>query len=255
MESRYHHATGLVLKHYTLGENDRRVYILAPGLGKIVAKARGAKKLTSPFTSRLSPLNVCNMLLYRTPGNSWTITQCQTETSYGNLQTNLTSSSLALSIIDIAYRCTEEGHPSDQLYQLTIEALSILNTIKSEKKAELLFAAYQLQVFETLGLLPSFSSCIRCHHKIDIETLEGWHPMEILCSTCLNQMNHLIRDRFDKSYLKLMNFMKKHTLSEALMIKIDSMQQKEINQILQLFWNVQTFSVPKSLDVLASLRA
>ena len=255
MESRYHHVTGLVLKHYALGENDRRVYILTPDLGKIAAKARGAKKLTSPFTSRLSPLNVCNMLLYKTPGNSWTITQCQTEMTYRHLQANLTQSSIALGIVDIAYRCTEEGHPSHQVYNLTIEALRILDTLESESKSELLFAGYQLQIFEILGVLPSFSSCIRCHKKIDIETLEGWHPLEILCVTCLGQMNHLARDRFDTGYLKLLNFIKKHPLSEILTIKISETQQKEINRILQLFWNAQTFSVPKSLDVLASLRA
>ncbi len=254
MDSRYHHVTGLVLKHYTLGEHDRRVYILTPELGKIAVKARGAKKLTSPFTSRLSPLNVCNMLLYKRPGNSWTITQCQTETTYQYLQAHLTKSSIGLGIIDIAYRCTEEDHPSQQLYHLTIEALQILDMLKNEGKEDLLFAGYQVQVFEILGVLPSFSNCIRCHKKIDIEMIEGWHPLEILCATCLSQTNNLARNRFSTDYLKLLNFIKKHSLKEILTIKINVTQQREINQILQIFWNAQTFSIPKSLDVLASLR-
>jgi DNA repair protein RecO (recombination protein O) len=255
MDSRYYHVTGLVLKHYTLGEHDRRVYFLIPGLGKIAAKARGAKKLTSPFTSRLSPLNVCDLMLYRTPANSWTVTQCQTQESFANLQNGLVRSSLALSIIDIAYRCTEEGHPSDMLLELTLETLRLMNVLEDESKCELLFQAYQFQTLDILGVLPSFSSCVRCHTRIELENLEGWHPLEILCNTCLANTNHVAYEIFDNNYLKLLNFIRRQPLRNILKVKIERAEQREISRILLMLWNAQTFSVPKSIGVLDSLHA
>lgn len=259
MDSRYHHATGLVLKHYTLGESDRRVIFLIPGLGKIAAKARGAKKLTSPFTSRLSPLNICQLLLYKTPGNSWTVTQCQTEENFPELQSSLLKSSLGLSIMDIVYRCTEEGHVSDQttdrLYHLTKETLQTMNALKDETKCRLLFQTYQIQTLDILGVLPSFSTCARCHKKIDLETLEGWHPLELLCTTCSQAANHLAYDLFDNSFLKLLNFMRKNSIRETLNIKLTTVQGKTMTQILLALWKAQAFSIPKSIDALESLHA
>lgn len=259
MDSRYHHATGLVLKHYTLGESDRRVIFLIPGLGKIAAKARGAKKLTSPFTSRLSPLNICQLLLYKTPGNSWTVTQCQTQERFPELQSNLLKSSLALSIMDIAHRCTEEGHDQDptstSLYQLTVQTLQAMNTLKDETKCHLLFQTYQLQTLDILGVLPSFSSCVRCHKKIDLETLEGWHPLELLCTECSLAANQLAYDLFDNSFLKLLNFIRKNSIGDILNIKLTPIQSKTMTQILLMLWKAQAFSIPKSIDALESLHA
>ncbi len=259
MDSRYHHATGLVLKHYTLGESDRRVIFLIPGLGKIAAKARGAKKLTSPFTSRLSPLNICQLLLYKTPANSWTVTQCQTQERFPELQTNLLKSSLALSMMDIVHRCTEEGHisdpTSDSLYRLTTQTLQTMNTLKDEVKAHLLFQTYQIQILDILGVLPSFSTCAKCHKKIDLETLEGWHPLELLCTTCSQAANHLAYDLFDNTYLKLLNFMRKSSIQEMLNIKLTPIQSKTMTQILLMLWKAQAFSIPKSIDALESLHA
>lgn len=255
MKSRYQHAIGLVLKHYTLGEHDRRVLFLAPGIGKISAKARGAKKITSPFIGRLSPLNICELLLYRTPGNSWTITQCQAKRTFHNLQSSLRTSSLALSIIDIATKCTEEDHPSDALYNCTIETLELLNTLEDETKCELLFQAYQIKILDILGILPSFSTCSHCHKKIDLETLDGWHPLELLCPSCLATTNHLTYHLFNNNYLKLLNFIRKKPFEEILKIRLNIDEEKDLKKILQMLWSAQTFSIPKSLGVLESLHA
>lgn len=252
MESRYYHVTGLILRHYSAGEHDRRVVFLAPGLGKIIAKARGAKKITSPFISRLSPLNVCELLLYKTPKDSWTIVQCQTEKNFPDLQSSYATSLIALSVIEIAFRCSQEGHSeahtSDGIYRITIETLDMLNDTKDESKHELIFQTFQLQVLDILGILPSFSTCINCHKKINIEELKGWNPVELRCGSCPKiernseyeyGMNNVI---FENQYLKLVNYLRKNSLKKILPIKFEMNDSKTLNQMLQIFWNAQSFS-------------
>ncbi len=258
MEQRYLTTHGLVLKHLSLGESDRRIVLLVPGVGKIIAKARGAKNLNSPFNGRLMPANICNLLLYRTPGGSWTITQCQTIETFGSLKQDLLKASLALAVLDIVDRCTEMETPSDELFALTkifLETIDSSQHQEKQEKTELLFLAYQIQILDILGILPSFTECVRCHKKVSIETLPGWHPLEMLCEICLHQSSQIAYELYENNYLKLLNFLRGRHLADSIKVKLSTAEQYTLKTILQTLWGAQSFSIPKSLGVLETLRA
>lgn len=258
-QQRHWNEFGLVLKRYTSGERDRQVIVFMRGIGKISVKARGAKKLTSPFISRLSPMNICQMVLYRTSSGHWTITQCETIHQFTPLQNTTEKNSIGLAILDIVDRCTEQNHPNPGLYDIAVETLSLLETTTDNEKITILFHIFQVKVFEMLGLLPSFSHCTECHQKLDITLVEKWNPLEIKCDPCLKKDETIHQKKqhqgFTKDYLKILNFMKKNPIHQSLKIEINTEASENITQILRMLWNVQTFSLPKSLDVLASLHA
>ena len=72
----------IVIAVYPARENDRRIELLTPSRGRIFATARGARKLQSPFISRLQPLNECEMLLYENTAGNWTIVEAKVKNSY-----------------------------------------------------------------------------------------------------------------------------------------------------------------------------
>jgi|GEM_PF-2026920 len=251
--SRHIQAKALVLKHYTSGEFDRRVVIFAENMGKVTARARGARKITSPFAGRLSPINFCDLLLYRTPKNTWTITEFRTINIFEKIKKNLEKSEIGLRIMEIVHRCTEAHHANNELLSLSMETLEMLEKLP-EKKHGLLFMTFQVKVLETLGLLPSFSSCSICHRKINMKELEKWHPTEIFCHPCKSKAGALTVS-FPKNQLKLLSFIKKNSIRETLKIALASSEGRTLNEILRIFWSGQTFSLPKSIDALSMPRA
>ena len=255
-QQRYWNTSALVLKHYPSGEKNRQVILFAKGIGKISTKARGAKNLTSPFVSRLSPMNICNVLLYRTSQSHWTITQCETISQFRPKIHSTKKAATAMAILDIIDRCTEAEHISDALYEVAVESLQKLDHMTDDKKIEQLFHIFQIKVFEILGLLPSFSHCTRCHQKINLERISSWDMLQITCSGCekYNPQNNP-RARFDRDYLKLMNFVKRNTIEHSLKISLNVEEQKDLKKMIRTLWNAQTFSLPKSFDVLESLHA
>lgn len=255
-QQRYWNESALVLKRYSAGEKDRQVILFIKGVGKISAKARGAKNLTSPFVSRLSPLNVCRVLMYRTSSGHWTVTQCETIREFAPETHSTQKAMLGLTILDIIDRCSEPEHVNDPLYEVAVETLEKLASIDDEGKMEQLFNIFQVKTFEILGILPSFSHCTRCHKKIDLDKISGWDMLQITCHECekLNPKRHA-RETFDKEYLKLLNYIQRNTTEASLKISLNKEQEKDVKRMIKTLWNAQTFSLPKSLDVLESLRA
>lgn len=255
-QQRYWNESALVLKRYSAGEKDRQVIVFIKGVGKVSAKARGAKNLTSPFVSRLSPLNVCRVLMYRTSSGYWTITQCETMHEFNPSSHSTQKAMIGLTMLDIIDRCSEPEHINDPLYDVAIETLEKLESMIDEKKMEQLFDIFQVKVFEILGILPSFSHCTRCHKKIDLDKISGWDMLQIACHECekYNPKRHA-RETFDKEYLKLLNYIKKNTVEASLKISLNHEEGKDMKKMIRALWNAQTFSLPKSFDVLESLRA
>ncbi len=255
-QQRYWNESALVLKRYSAGEKDRQVILYIKGVGKISAKARGAKNLTSPFVSRLSPLNTCRVLMYRAGSGYWTITQCETLREFTPEKHSTKKAIIGLTMMDIIDRCSEPEHVNDPLYEVTIETLEKLELMIDEKKMEQLFDIFQVKIFEILGILPSFSHCTRCHQKIDPEKISGWDMLQITCHDCekFNPKKHA-RETFNKEYLKLLNYLQKNTIEASLKISMDEDQNKDMKKMLRTLWNAQTFSLPKSFDVLESLHA
>lgn len=255
-QQRYWNESALVLKRYSSGEKDRQIILFLKGVGKVSARARGAKNLTSPFVSRLSPLNTCQVLLYRTHNGRWTITQCETIKEFAPLVHTTKKAAIGLGMLDIIDRCTLTEHGNDSLYELATETLEKLETMIDEEKIEQLFQFFQIKTFEMLGLLPSFSHCARCHKKINLEMISDWDMLQITCNECekYNQKRHA-REKFNGGYLKLLNYIRKNTIQASLKISLNNEEREDVKKMLRALWNAQTFSLPKSFDVLESLHA
>ncbi|MBU1992750.1 MAG: DNA repair protein RecO [Patescibacteria group bacterium] len=143
---------GLILKSRNLGENDKVVTILTPDLGKIEAKARGARRITSKLCGHLEILSVCDFALYKSTRGLFTITQGKQLKSFQALKGNLKLINEAIEIIELINLNTAEEQPIEGIFETTSRAL--LKMEKAKDKTEKITEEYLRDLLDILGLLP-----------------------------------------------------------------------------------------------------
>lgn len=146
----------VVLRTHKLSEADRIVTLLSRQHGKIRAVAKGVRRTTSKFGSRLEPFMVVDVQLYQ--GRSLdVITQVESISSYGApIAADYASFTAANVMVETADRLTEaEG--SLQQYLLLVGALRSL--ARHEHGPSLTLDSYLLRALSLAGWAPSFRNC------------------------------------------------------------------------------------------------
>lgn len=174
---------GVVLRTHKLGEADRIVTILTRRHGRIRAVAKGIRRTSSRFGSRLEPFMVADLQLYE--GRSLdTITQADTLASYGSdIVADYSSYTAANVMVETADRLSE-SEPGNNQYVLLLGALRSLS--RNEHLSEMTLASYLLRALSLAGWAPSFYDCARCQapgpHDTVLIQLGG-----AVCSACAPQ--------------------------------------------------------------------
>jgi DNA repair protein RecO (recombination protein O) len=145
----------VVLRTHQLGEADRIVTMLGRTRGKIRAVAKGVRRTTSRFGSRLEPFMVVDLQCYE--GRSLdVIQQAESLGSYGApIVTDYSSFTAANVIVETADRLTEDA--SLQQYLLLVGALRSL--ARGDHAASLVLDSYLLRALSIAGWAPSFGDC------------------------------------------------------------------------------------------------
>lgn len=157
--------SGVVLRTHKLGEADRIVTFLTREHGIVRAVAKGVRRTSSKFGSRLEPFMVVDLQLWtrNTSGRGLDIVnQAETIGSYGqHIAGDYPSYTAASAMVETAERLIpEESQPFPQLYILLVGALRSLS--RHEHPASLMFDAFALRALAVAGWAPSFSDCARC---------------------------------------------------------------------------------------------
>lgn len=173
--------TGVVLRTYRLREADRIVVIMTEQHGKIRAVARGVRKTTSKFGSRLEPMSHSRLLLVR--GRELDIvSQAESVESTAPLRSSLDRTSQAMAIIEAVDQLSIEREPDPQLYRMLVGALRSL----ADQPSPLTVAAFYLKVLAAAGVGPELQVCVRCGEDgsavqlVSFDTSEGG----VVCRSC-----------------------------------------------------------------------
>jgi DNA repair protein RecO (recombination protein O) len=145
----------VVLRTHQLGEADRIVTMLGRRRGKIRAVAKGVRRTTSRFGSRLEPFMVVDLQCYE--GRSLdVIQQAESLGAYGSpIAADYSTFTAANVIVETADRLTDEA--SLPQYLLLVGALRSL--ARGEHGASLTLDSYLLRALSIAGWAPSFADC------------------------------------------------------------------------------------------------
>lgn len=158
----------VVLRAYPLGEADRILNLLTEEHGLVRAVAKGVRKPSSRFGSRLQPLNQVQVLLYQ-GRNLATISSVDSVQLYGSrIAGDYVRWSAGHVLAEATERLvTEEHEPARPQYRLLASGLSALADAQHDPR--LVIDAFLLRSLATGGWAPSFSGCAQCGS-------EGPHP-------------------------------------------------------------------------------
>lgn len=170
----------VVLRTHQLGEADRIITLLSRQHGKVRAVARGVRRSSSKFGSRLEPFNHVDVQFAQGRGSLEVIAQCES-LHPSLLSIDYLRFTAAEVLVETADRLvTEEGAPALQQYRLLLGALRALE--RDLHPAALVVDSYLLRSLAIAGYGVAISECSGCGQR-DV----GWfapHGSGASCTNC-----------------------------------------------------------------------
>ena len=155
----------IVLRTHKLGEADRIITLLSRTHGRVRAVAKGVRRTTSRWGSRLEPFTHVDLQLAE--GRSLdVITQAETLTPFhSRLGLDYDRYTAGTAMLETAERLvTEERQPSLQQFLLLVGGLRALTTPETyaQRPPGAVLDSYLLRSLAVAGYAPSFDTCARC---------------------------------------------------------------------------------------------
>lgn len=148
---------GVVLRTYRLGEADRIIVVLTRGRGKVRGVAKGVRKTTSRFGSRLEPMSHVALQLYEGRDLD-TITQAESIDHFRSLRDDLDRIARASAMLEAADLMTHEREPAPRLYTMLLGALRTL----AAEDHPLIVPAFFFKLLALEGYQPMVEGCVTC---------------------------------------------------------------------------------------------
>lgn len=150
-----------MLRTHKLGEADRIVVLLTREHGQVRSVAKGVRRTSSRFGSRLEPFGVIDVLLHE--GRTFdVVTQVETITAHGpDLAADWELFTRATVMVETAERLTaDEAEGAHAQYLLLVGALNAL--ARRRHDPVLVLASYLLRALAIAGWAPSCFDCAVC---------------------------------------------------------------------------------------------
>jgi DNA repair protein RecO (recombination protein O) len=172
---------GMVLRTIRLGEADRIVTLMTEEHGKVRAVAKGVRRTTSKFGSRLEPLSHVALLGWQGRGDLDTINQVEVIDTFRPVREDLDRMSAAMSMLEVVDQIGQERHGNPELYGMLVGAIGVL----SERNSPMVAPAFFLKVLALEGSAPVLDVCVSCGQD-DAGQLVAFDPVEggVLCRAC-----------------------------------------------------------------------
>lgn len=176
----------IVLRKTKLGESDLILTMLAEDGSQVRAVAKGARKPTSQFASRLELYSVADILL--ASGKSLDIIkEARLIKGFERTRTSMEHAAGASCVAELLDRVTQLGLENRRLFDLTEAALGHLDHADDEQVPALTAAAL-LKAMAFSGFKPSLATCVCCGKDVNlardstlfVSHLEGG----VICSSC-----------------------------------------------------------------------
>lgn len=166
MADKTYRARVVVLRKTKLGESDLILTMLAEDGSQIRAVAKGARKPTSQFASRLELYSVADVLV--AGGRTLDIIkEARLEKRFERLRTSMEHAAGASCVSELLDRVTQLGLENGRLFALTVSALDHLDRADT-KAVPSLVAADLLKAMAFSGFRPSLAVCACCGKDVDL---------------------------------------------------------------------------------------
>jgi DNA repair protein RecO (recombination protein O) len=154
-------AEAVVLRTHKLGEADRIITLLTRSQGRVRAVAKGVRRTTSRWGSRLEPFTHVDLQLAE-GRNLDVVTQAETLSPFSaSLGADYERYTAGTAMLETAERLiVEDKQPSLQQFLLLVGGLRALTT--PDRPPGQVLDSFLLRSLAVAGYAPSFDACARC---------------------------------------------------------------------------------------------
>lgn len=150
---------GIILVEHNMGDFDKMLTMLTPGLGKISCAARGAKRFKSSLLVGSQFLCFGEYVLYKS-ATTYYINSCEPIEIFYNIRKDLDKLRYASYITKIIIDVTDENENAYKVLQLYLNTLYIIS--ETDKDLEFIVSIFKLKLMNILGFTPQIAKCINC---------------------------------------------------------------------------------------------
>ena len=175
--------SGIIIAENNLGDYDKMLTMLTPGLGKISCVAKGARRQRSALLAGTQFLCFGEYLMYK-GANTYNINSCETIEGFYNLRTDLDKLNYAVEITKIIRDVTEENENCYRILQLFLNTLYTLS--ETDKEPELILSTFKMKLLCILGFTPRITECTNCKQKENLRYF-SLKDNGFKCETCGKQ--------------------------------------------------------------------
>ena len=154
--------SGIIISENNLGDYDKMLTMLTPGLGKISCVAKGARRQKSALLAGTQFLCFGEYMMYK-GANTYNINSCETIEVFYKLRTDLDKLNQAVEITKIIRDVTEENQNCYKILQLFLNTLYTLS--ETDKNSDLINCIFKLKLLCLLGFTPRIEECTSCRQK------------------------------------------------------------------------------------------
>lgn len=143
---------GIIIKRQRVGETDNLITVFSKNFGKLILKAKGARKVTSRKSPYLEPYN--HVYLYVVKGKTIDIiTEVVAIESFSIIRSKLDKIAYGFKIIEVINRLLPERQPSELIFSLLVRTLKQLDKENSDQLNQII-EEFANQLLWGLGYLP-----------------------------------------------------------------------------------------------------
>lgn len=153
---------GIIISESKMGDYDKMLTILTPGMGKISCAARGARRTKSLLLAGTQILTFGEYMIFKGNG-TYNLNSCEIIESFYNLRIDLDKLNLAAEITKMVSLVTNENENSYKILQLYLNTLYMISETETDLK--FIESIFKLRLMGIIGYMPNIRECINCKQK------------------------------------------------------------------------------------------
>ncbi len=223
--------SGIIISENNLGDYDKMLTMLTPGLGKISCVAKGARRQRSTLLAGTQFLCFGEYLMYKGT-NTYTINSCEPIEVFYNIRTDLDKLNYAVSITKIIREVTEENENCYKILQLFLNTLYTLS--ETDKDPDLIMSIFKMKLLCYLGYTPRITECVNCKQKDKLEYF-SLKDNGFKCEPCSRQDKGCLR--MSESTMNAIKYIVMAPPKKLFSFSLKGESLAELNLITKLYFN------------------
>ncbi len=237
-----------------MGEADRLLTVLSREHGKLRLNAKGARKVGSRKGGHIELFARSRMLIARGRGGIDIVSQVEMTEAYRGLREDLTRSTYAHYIVELADAFAEEGSEQPELFDLLAEGLKWIETTNNLPLAARFF---EMQLLALAGFQPQVFFCAEQGEplqEVAPDEFYGWSPASggVLCPT--HAAGHGDSSRLSLNALKILRYAQRSAYAAFTALAVRETTLSELEQVMLRYIQFVLERKVKSVEFLNLLR-